>query len=84
VCGVLLPLQVIELNVSTAAVDPQKTRDITIGDSFDVEYSYSVKWKPVATKFGDRMNRYSRYSFLPQHLEVGGGVAVLCICKGGG
>jgi hypothetical protein len=51
-------------------VDPQKTRDITEGDSFDVEYSYSVKWRPVATRFGDRMDRYSRYSFLPQHLEV--------------
>jgi hypothetical protein len=75
-----LPLQVIELNVSTAAVDPQKTRDITIGDSFDVEYSYSVKWKPVPIKFNDRMNRYSRYSFLPQHLEVGGQGG----CGGGG
>jgi hypothetical protein len=64
-------LQVIELNVSTAAVDPQKTRDITEGDSFDIEYSYSVKWKPVTIKFSDRMDRYSRYSFLPQHLEVG-------------
>jgi hypothetical protein len=63
--------QVIELNVSTAAVDPQKTRDITEGDSFDIEYSYSVKWKPVTIKFSDRMDRYSRYSFLPQHLEVG-------------
>lgn len=63
-------LQVIELNVSTAAVDPQKTRDITEGDSFDIDYSYSVKWKPVAIKFSDRMDRYSRYSFLPQHLEV--------------
>jgi hypothetical protein len=56
--------------VSTAAVDPQKTRDITEGDSYDIEYSYSVKWKPVTIKFSDRMDRYSRYSFLPQHLEV--------------
>lgn len=62
--------QVIELNVSTAAVDPQKTRDITEGDAYDIEYSYSVKWKPVTIKFSDRMDRYSRYSFLPQHLEV--------------
>lgn len=64
-------MQVIELNVSTAAVDPQKTRDISDGDSFDIEYSYSVKWKAVTIKFSDRMDRYSRYSFLPQHLEVG-------------
>lgn len=56
--------------MSTAAVDPQKTRDITDGDSYDIEYSYSVKWKPVTIKFSDRMDRYSRYSFLPQHLEV--------------
>jgi hypothetical protein len=77
--------QVIELNVSTAAVDPQKTRDISEGDSFDIEFSYSVKWKPVAIKFSDRMDRYSRYSFLPQHLEVRleadnswRGIGVLC------
>jgi hypothetical protein len=78
-------VQVIELNVSTAAVDPQKTRDISEGDSFDIEFSYSVKWKPVTIKFSDRMDRYSRYSFLPQHLEVRPqadgrcqGVRVLC------
>ena len=35
-----------------------------------LEYAYSVKWKPVTIKFSDRMDRYSRYSFLPQHLEV--------------
>jgi hypothetical protein len=63
--------RVIELNVSTAASDPKKTRDITTGDSLNVDFSYSVKWKPVTTPFGDRMDRYSRYSFLPQHLEVG-------------
>lgn len=71
VCVCTVYVQVIELNVSTAAVDPQKTRDITEGDSFDIDYSYSVKWKEVPTKFSDRMDRYSRYSFLPQHLEVG-------------
>eukprot|EP00775_Hariotina_reticulata_P013476 gene13476-13602_t len=62
--------RVIELNVSTAASDPKKTRDITTGDSLDVQFSYSVKWKPVTTPFSDRMDRYSRYSFLPQHLEI--------------
>lgn len=63
--------RVIELNVSTAAVDPKKTIDITSGNSLDVEFSYSVKWKPTSIGFDDRMDRYSRYSFLPQHLEVG-------------
>ena len=66
-------LQVIELNVSTVSVDPNKTVDITHGGSASVRFSYSVKWAPTATLFEDRMDRYSRYSFLPQHLEVGGG-----------
>jgi hypothetical protein len=37
-----------------------------------VSFSYSVKWKPTSITFDHRMDRYSRYSFLPQHLEVGG------------
>lgn len=61
---------VIEVNVSTAASDPQKTRDITTASSLAVEFSYSVKWKPTEVELDDRMDRYSRISFLPQHLEV--------------
>jgi hypothetical protein len=61
---------VIEVNVSTAASDPKKTRDITTASSLDVEFSYSVKWKPTEVVLDDRMDRYSRISFLPQHLEV--------------
>jgi hypothetical protein len=61
---------VIEVNVSTAASDPHKTRDITTASSLEVEFSYSVKWKPTDVQLEDRMDRYSRISFLPQHLEV--------------
>ncbi|WIA33519.1 hypothetical protein OEZ86_006644 [Tetradesmus obliquus] len=61
---------VIEVNVSTAASDPQKTRDITTASSLAVEFSYSVKWKPTEVELDDRMDRYSRISFLPQHLEI--------------
>jgi hypothetical protein len=66
------PPQVIELNVSTVSVDPNKTVDITHDDSKAVRFSYSVKWAPTTVPFDERMDRYSRYSFLPQHLEVGG------------
>ncbi len=64
--------QVIELNVSTVSSDPKKTVDISPGAKADMEviFSYSVKWKKTDIDFDDRMDRYSRYSFLPQHLEV--------------
>ncbi len=35
-----------------------------------VKFSYSVKWKPTSLTFERRMEKYSKYSFLPQHLEV--------------
>jgi hypothetical protein len=35
-----------------------------------VSFSYSVKWKDSATEFDHRMDRYAKYSFLPQHLEA--------------
>ncbi|GBF88242.1 phagocytic receptor 1b [Raphidocelis subcapitata] len=62
--------QVIEVNVSTVSADPTKTVDITAGDSKQVRFSYSVRWAEVGTAFDDRMDRYTRYSFLPQHLEI--------------
>lgn len=58
---------IIEINVSS---DPMRTVDITHGDEVQVEFSYSVKWKHTSITFGHRMDRYSRYSFLPQHLEI--------------
>lgn len=59
--------RVIEINVST---DPLRTVEITDQDSATVEFSYSTKWKPTSIPFERRMEKYSRYSFLPQHLEI--------------
>lgn len=59
--------KVIEINVSS---DPMRTVDITTGDSLAVQFSFSVKWKETAITYDRRMDRYSRYSFLPQHLEI--------------
>jgi hypothetical protein len=58
---------VIELNVSS---DPKKTVDITKGSNVTVDFSYSVKWRETHIELEDRMDRYTRYSFLPEHLEV--------------
>mmetsp|Transcript_34148 Transcript_34148/g.61574 ORF Transcript_34148/g.61574 Transcript_34148/m.61574 type:complete len:611 (-) Transcript_34148:17-1849(-) len=58
---------VIEINVSS---DPKKTVDITSEAELAVEFSYSVTWHETSIVFEDRMDRYSRYSFLPQHLEI--------------
>jgi hypothetical protein len=58
---------VVEINVST---DPLRTVDISAGDEVPVEFSYSAKWKETSIPFERRMEKYSRYSFLPQHLEI--------------
>lgn len=58
---------VIEINVSS---DPMRTVDITSGDTANVQFSYSVKWKETTIPFDHRMDRYTKYSFLPQHLEI--------------
>ena len=59
--------QVIEVNVST---DPKKTRDITGEEAQVVDFTYSAKWEETQIPFDRRMQKYSKYSFLPQHLEV--------------
>ena len=59
--------RVIEINVST---DPLRTIDITEPESVTADFSYSVKWKPSTIPYEKRMDKYSRYSFLPQHLEI--------------
>ena len=64
--------KVIELNVSTVSADPNKTVDITDLEAAEVRFSYSTRWAPTTVAFDDRMDRYARYSFLPQHLEVSG------------
>ena len=56
-----------QVNVST---DPSRTVDISEGDNTIVDYTYSVKWRETTIPFEKRMDKYSRYSFLPQHLEA--------------
>ena len=46
--------------------------DITTADKADVEFTYSVAWKETDLTYDHRMDKYAKYSFLPQHLEVGG------------
>ena len=60
--------RVIEVNVST---DPSRTVEITEGENVIVDWTYSVKWRETSIPFEKRMDKYARYSFLPQHLEVG-------------
>ena len=62
--------RVIEVNVST---DPSRTVEITEGENVIVDWTYSVKWRETSIPFEKRMDKYSRYSFLPQHLEVTAG-----------
>lgn len=50
----------------TPCADPRSVR-------LQVQFSYSVKWRTTDITFAGRMARYSRYSFLPQHLEVSKG-----------
>eukprot|EP00898_Chlorokybus_atmophyticus_P005779 jgi/Chlat1/6201/Chrsp44S05799 len=59
--------KVIEINVST---DPTRTVDISGDQETMVQFSYSVKWKETNIPYERRMEKYSRYSFLPQHLEI--------------
>eukprot|EP00897_Mesotaenium_endlicherianum_P009077 jgi/Mesen1/8198/ME000442S07474 len=59
--------RVIEINVST---DPQQFVDITEDKTVQAEFSFSTKWSETSTPYEKRMEKYSRYSFLPQHLEI--------------
>lgn len=42
-----------------------------VEDAVDVEFTYSVSWKESNVPFDKRMDKYRRYQFLKQHLEVG-------------
>ncbi len=39
----------------------------------DVTFTYSVTWKSSLLSFDKRMDKYRKYQFLKQHLEVRGG-----------
>ena len=66
-----------KVNVST---DPARTVDITEGDSVIVDFTYAVKWRETTVPFERRMDKYSRYSFLPQHLEACTTLHMLRLC----
>lgn len=59
--------RVIEINVAT---DSLYIVDITEDKEQMVKFTYSAKWKEIDKPFEQRMEKYSRYSFLPQHLEI--------------
>jgi MFS family permease len=61
--------RVIEINVST---DPTSIVDISEGVIAPVsaEFSYAVTWRETATTFSKRMDKYRKYQFLKQHLEI--------------
>ena len=59
--------RVIEITVAT---DASTLVDISEDKAIEVEFTYSVKWEPTTLTFDKRMEKYSRYSFLPQHLEI--------------
>lgn len=52
------------------------SEDVVSDDSaVPAEFTYSVKWRESDIPYEKRMDKYRRYSFLPQHLEVS---CVLC------
>uniref|UniRef100_A0A0E0EIA3 Transmembrane 9 superfamily member n=1 Tax=Oryza meridionalis TaxID=40149 RepID=A0A0E0EIA3_9ORYZ len=59
--------RVIEINVQT---DPNVAVDITEDKEVQVEFSYSVTWKKTDIPFEKRMEKYSKSSSMPQHLEI--------------
>ncbi|KAJ0964419.1 hypothetical protein J5N97_029541 [Dioscorea zingiberensis] len=59
--------RVIEINVHS---EPNLAVDITEDKEVDVEFSYSVSWKKTDIPFEKRMEKYSKSSSMPQHLEI--------------
>lgn len=65
--------RVIEVNVatdSTQIFDITEPRDGADSNSEEVQFTYSVAWRETDITFDKRMDKYSKYSFLPQHLEI--------------
>ncbi|KAF3793802.1 Transmembrane 9 superfamily member 3 [Nymphaea thermarum] len=54
----------------TAQAMPETAVDITEDKEVEVEFTYSATWKETNTPFEARMERYSRSSSLPHHLEI--------------
>ena len=57
---------------SQVSTDPAQVADISEGASADaaIEFSYSVAWKATETTYEKRMDKYRKYQFLKQHLEI--------------
>lgn len=58
---------VIGLNVST---DPNTVVELLPNMEITVDFTYSAKWIETDITFDHRLDKYSMYSKLPQHLEV--------------
>ncbi|CAN6465660.1 unnamed protein product [Victoria cruziana] len=59
--------RVIEISVQPS---PETAVDITDDKEVDVEFTYSVSWRETNTPYEARMERYSKSSSLPHHLEI--------------
>ena len=62
--------KVIEINVAT---DPSRVVDLTTINEYGsvtAAFSYSVKLKETTISCDKRLEKYSRFSFLKQHLEI--------------
>ncbi|CAL5227062.1 g9965 [Coccomyxa viridis] len=64
--------RIVEINVST---DPAQmldlSEDVVKEDKpVEVTFTYSVQWRETDTPYEKRMDKYRRYQFLPQHLEI--------------
>jgi transmembrane 9 superfamily protein 1 len=59
--------RVIEVNIG---YDSIFFVDITEEKEQTVKFTYSAKWKETDKTFSQRMEKYSKYSFLPQYLEI--------------
>ncbi|RZC82457.1 hypothetical protein C5167_045242 [Papaver somniferum] len=59
--------QVIEVR---ALSNPSYAVDITDNVETEVQFTYSVLWNATSKQFRNRMDKYSRSSLLPEHLQV--------------
>ncbi|KAK9279648.1 hypothetical protein L1049_013328 [Liquidambar formosana] len=50
--------------------DPNHVVDITEDVEIDVKFTYSVFWNATSAQFENRMDKYSRASFLPTHRQI--------------
>ena len=47
------------------------SEDVVTGDvPVEATFTYSVQWRETDIPYEKRMDKYRRYQFLPQHLEV--------------